>query len=102
MRVVLRTVRRASRERGTPARSRSRARVEQRPIRACLGGGVGHDARPDKAHPGRRDDVRSVPIYLMTGVYDFACTPEMTEEAGKKIKGSETIIMEESRSLSPR
>jgi hypothetical protein len=38
----------------------------------------------------------------MTGFYDFACTPEMTEEAGKKIKGSETIIMEESRSLSPR
>jgi pimeloyl-ACP methyl ester carboxylesterase len=26
---------------------------------------------------------------------DFACTPEMTAETGKKIKGSETIIMEE-------
>jgi len=37
----------------------------------------------------------NVPIYLMTGVYDFACTPEMTIETGKKIKGSETIIMEE-------
>jgi pimeloyl-ACP methyl ester carboxylesterase len=36
-----------------------------------------------------------VPIYLMTGVYDFACTPEMTAETGKKIKGSETIIMED-------
>jgi pimeloyl-ACP methyl ester carboxylesterase len=37
----------------------------------------------------------NVPMYLMTGVYDFACTPQMTEETGKKIKGSETIIMEE-------
>lgn len=26
---------------------------------------------------------------------DFACTPEMTAETGKKVKGSETIIMEE-------
>lgn len=36
----------------------------------------------------------NVPMYLMTGVYDFACTPEMTEQTGKKIRGSETIIME--------
>ena len=37
----------------------------------------------------------NVPIYYMTGVYDFACTPEMTEEAAKKTKNSECIIMEE-------
>jgi pimeloyl-ACP methyl ester carboxylesterase len=37
----------------------------------------------------------NVPIYMMTGVYDFACTPEMTEETAKKVKGSEAIIMEE-------
>ena len=37
----------------------------------------------------------NVPIYLMTGVYDFACTPEMTAEAGKRITGSETIIMDD-------
>lgn len=36
-----------------------------------------------------------VPIYYMTGVYDFACTPEMTEEAAKNTKNSECIIMEE-------
>jgi pimeloyl-ACP methyl ester carboxylesterase len=36
----------------------------------------------------------NVPIYLMTGVYDFACTPEMTEQTGQKIRGSETIIMD--------
>lgn len=37
----------------------------------------------------------NVPIYMMTGVYDFACTPEMTEETANKVKGSEAIIMEE-------
>jgi pimeloyl-ACP methyl ester carboxylesterase len=36
----------------------------------------------------------AVPIYFMTGVYDFACTPEMTSQTAEKIKGSETIIME--------
>jgi pimeloyl-ACP methyl ester carboxylesterase len=37
----------------------------------------------------------NVPLYLMTGVYDFACTPEMTEATAKKIKGAESIIMQE-------
>ena len=36
-----------------------------------------------------------VPIYFMTGAYDFACTPEMSSETAKKVKNSETIIMEE-------
>jgi pimeloyl-ACP methyl ester carboxylesterase len=36
-----------------------------------------------------------VPMYYMTGVYDFACTPEMTEESAAKTKNSECIIMEE-------
>jgi pimeloyl-ACP methyl ester carboxylesterase len=36
----------------------------------------------------------NVPIYFMTGVYDFACTPEMTEQTAQKVKGSECIIME--------
>jgi pimeloyl-ACP methyl ester carboxylesterase len=35
-----------------------------------------------------------VPMYMMTGVYDFACTPEMTKETAKKIKNAEAIIME--------
>ncbi|HLW70069.1 MAG TPA: alpha/beta hydrolase [Candidatus Binataceae bacterium] len=35
-----------------------------------------------------------VPIYFMTGVYDFACTPEMTRQTAEKVKGSECIIME--------
>jgi pimeloyl-ACP methyl ester carboxylesterase len=51
---------------------------------------VDHDFRQ------RCDEISgNVPMYLMTGVYDFACTPEMTAETGKKIKGSETIIMED-------
>ena len=37
----------------------------------------------------------TVPIYFMTGVYDFACTPEMTSQTAEKVKGSECIIMEE-------
>jgi pimeloyl-ACP methyl ester carboxylesterase len=36
-----------------------------------------------------------VPIYFMTGVYDFACTPEMTRQTAAKVKGAECIIMEE-------
>ena len=37
----------------------------------------------------------NLPIYFMTGEYDFACTPEMTERTAEQVKGSETIIMEE-------
>lgn len=37
----------------------------------------------------------NVPIYFLTGEYDFACTPEMTEETAKKVKNSECIIMKE-------
>jgi len=34
------------------------------------------------------------PIYFMTGVYDFACTPEMTEQTAKRVNNAECIIME--------
>jgi pimeloyl-ACP methyl ester carboxylesterase len=37
----------------------------------------------------------NVPIYFMTGVYDFACTPEMTSQTAQEVKGSECIIMDE-------
>src|SRR4029079_18782134 len=33
-----------------------------------------------------------VPIYFLTGDYDFACTPEMTERTAEKVKNSECII----------
>lgn len=35
-----------------------------------------------------------VPIYMMTGAYDFACTPEMTKQTAEKTKNAEAIIME--------
>jgi pimeloyl-ACP methyl ester carboxylesterase len=51
---------------------------------------VDHDFR------GRLDQISGqVPMYFMTGVYDFACTPEMTEHTAQRVKGSECIIMEE-------
>jgi pimeloyl-ACP methyl ester carboxylesterase len=50
---------------------------------------VDHDFR------GLTDKISgNVPIYFMTGVYDFACTPEMTQQTADKVKGSECIIME--------
>jgi len=33
-----------------------------------------------------------VPIFFLTGEYDFACTPEMTERTAQKVKNSECII----------
>ena len=43
-----------------------------------------------------RDSVSKIsgrtPIYFLTGTYDFACTPEMTERTAEKVKGSECII----------
>ena len=33
-----------------------------------------------------------VPIYFLTGDYDFACTPEMTERTAEKVKNSECVI----------
>ena len=51
---------------------------------------VDHDFRDKCEHiPG------TVPLYFMTGVYDWACTPEKTECTAKRVKNSECIIMEE-------
>jgi pimeloyl-ACP methyl ester carboxylesterase len=33
-----------------------------------------------------------LPIFFLTGEYDFACTPEMTERTAEKVKNSECII----------
>ena len=49
----------------------------------------------DRDFRGLTDKISgNVPIYFMTGVYDFACTPEMTQQTADKVKGSECIIME--------
>jgi pimeloyl-ACP methyl ester carboxylesterase len=34
------------------------------------------------------------PIFFMTGNYDYACTPELSEKTAKKIKNSEFRVME--------
>jgi hypothetical protein len=43
-----------------------------------------------------RDQLHKIsgklPIYFLTGEYDFACTPEMTERTTAQVKNSECII----------
>lgn len=36
-----------------------------------------------------------LPIYFLTGEYDFACTPENSEATAQKIKGAEYMLMED-------
>jgi hypothetical protein len=33
-----------------------------------------------------------LPIFFLTGEYDYACTPEMTERTAEKVKNSECVI----------
>jgi pimeloyl-ACP methyl ester carboxylesterase len=40
-------------------------------------------------------DTRACPLYLLTGEYDFSCTPEDTERTAGKIAGAQVTIMRE-------
>lgn len=40
-------------------------------------------------------DTRSCPLYLLTGEYDFSCTPEDTERTAAAIPGANVTIMRE-------
>jgi pimeloyl-ACP methyl ester carboxylesterase len=40
-------------------------------------------------------DARACPLYLLTGEYDFSCTPEDTRRTAGKIGGAEVTIMRE-------
>ena len=40
-------------------------------------------------------DVSACPLYLLTGEYDFSCTPEDTRRTAAKIRGAEVTIMRE-------
>jgi pimeloyl-ACP methyl ester carboxylesterase len=40
-------------------------------------------------------DTAICPLYLLTGEYDFSCTPEDTKRTADKIKGAEVTIMRE-------
>ena len=42
-----------------------------------------------------RIDTEVCSVYLLTGEYDYSCTPEHTQDTGAKIPGSEVIIMKE-------
>jgi len=39
-------------------------------------------------------DTSSCPVYLLTGEYDYSCTPESTRDTAARIPGAEAIIME--------
>ena len=49
------------------------------------------DLRPDL----NRIDTSVCPLYLMTGEYDFSCTPDNTRQTAAAIPGAEVIIMKE-------
>jgi len=40
-------------------------------------------------------DTRGCPLYLLTGEYDFSCTPADTERTAAQIKGARVTIMKE-------
>ena len=42
-----------------------------------------------------RIDAKACPVYLLTGEYDFSCTPEDTLRTAARIPGAEAIVMEE-------
>ncbi len=42
-----------------------------------------------------RIDTGACPLYLLTGEYDFSCTPDDTERTAQKIVGAEVTIMRE-------
>ncbi len=41
-----------------------------------------------------RIDTNTCPLYLLTGEYDFSCTPEDTLRTAARIPGAEVTIME--------
>jgi pimeloyl-ACP methyl ester carboxylesterase len=42
----------------------------------------------------QRIDTKRCPLYLLTGEYDFSCTPEDTLRTARQIAGAEIVIME--------
>ena len=42
-----------------------------------------------------RIDTRACPLYLLTGEYDFSCTPDDTRRTADKIPGAQVTIMRE-------
>jgi pimeloyl-ACP methyl ester carboxylesterase len=42
-----------------------------------------------------RIDTRKCPLYMLTGEYDFSCTPDDTERTAAGIPGAKVTIMKE-------
>ena len=42
---------------------------------------------------GDASPAQYCPVYLMTGEYDYSCTPELTRQSAARIDGAEAIIM---------
>jgi pimeloyl-ACP methyl ester carboxylesterase len=40
-------------------------------------------------------DTRICPLYLLTGEYDYSCTPEDTKRTAAQISGAEVVVMKE-------
>ena len=55
-----------------------------------------HFYREDSDYRDRVADIDTVncPVYLLTGEYDFSCTPEDTLRTAARIDGAQAIIME--------
>ena len=52
-------------------------------------------AEPDLSAELARIDTRICPLYLLTGEYDFSCTPEDTMRTAERIAGAEVTVMRE-------
>jgi len=45
--------------------------------------------------PERADiDTKLCPLYLLTGEYDYSCTPDDTREVAARVEGAQAIIMD--------
>ena len=55
-----------------------------------------HFFRTDSEYRERsaRIDTRRCPVYLLTGEYDYSCTPASTRDTASRIPGARAIIME--------
>jgi len=56
-----------------------------------------HFFRTDSDYTAKSADIDTAlcPVYLMTGEYDYSCTPEATIRTADCIPGAEAIIMKE-------
>ena len=56
-----------------------------------------HFFRTDSEYRARSGEIDTgrCPVVLMTGEYDYSCTPENTIDTAKRIPGARAIIMEE-------